>query len=103
MRKTSVYLDDAEAESLQRVAAATGRPQAELIREGVRRVIAEVDKQPELVASGGGTDANVFGKHGIQALVVGLGGENFHTVRERLPIANLIDAARFCEQLLTLE
>jgi predicted DNA-binding protein len=51
MRKTSVYLDDAEAESLQRVAAATGRSQAELIREGVRRVIAEVDKQPRAFRS----------------------------------------------------
>jgi predicted transcriptional regulator len=40
MRKTSVYLDDDEAERLKRVAASTGRPQAELIREGVRRVIA---------------------------------------------------------------
>jgi hypothetical protein len=51
MRKTSVYLDDAEAEGLQRVAVATGRPQAELIREGVRRVIAEVDKQPRTFRS----------------------------------------------------
>lgn len=67
------------------------------------RALAAIGKQPELVASGGGTDANIFGKHGIQALVVGLGGEAFHTVRERLPIANLIDAARFCEQVLTLE
>lgn len=51
MRKTSVYLDDAEAEGLRRVAVATGRPQAELIREGVRRVIAEVEKQPRAFRS----------------------------------------------------
>ena len=44
MRKTSVYLDDSEAEGLKRIAAVTGRPQAELIREGVRRVIVEVEK-----------------------------------------------------------
>ncbi len=41
MRKTSVYLDNDEAEGLKRVAAATGRAQADLIREGVRKVIAE--------------------------------------------------------------
>ena len=41
MRKTSVYLTDTEAEQLREVAARAGRPQAELIREGVRRVIAE--------------------------------------------------------------
>lgn len=44
MRKTSVYLSDDEAESLRRAAALTGRAQAELIREGVRHVIAEVDE-----------------------------------------------------------
>jgi hypothetical protein len=40
MRKTSVYLTEEEAEGLRRAAAATGRSQAELIRDGVRHVIA---------------------------------------------------------------
>jgi Arc/MetJ-type ribon-helix-helix transcriptional regulator len=40
MRKTTVYLTDEEAEGLRHLAAATGRSQAELIREGVRRVLA---------------------------------------------------------------
>ena len=44
MRKTSVYLNNDEAEGLKRVAAVTGRAQADLIREGVRKVIA--DSQP---------------------------------------------------------
>jgi Ribbon-helix-helix protein, copG family len=39
MRKTSVYLTDEEADGLRRVAMATGKSQAELIREGVRHVI----------------------------------------------------------------
>jgi tripeptide aminopeptidase len=64
-------------------------------------VIASIGLEPLLVESGGGTDANNFCKHGIRALVVGLGGESFHTVRERLSIARLIDAARFCEAALT--
>jgi len=46
MRKTSVYLTDDEAESLRRVAVREGRPQAELIREGVRRVIASAESAP---------------------------------------------------------
>jgi Arc/MetJ-type ribon-helix-helix transcriptional regulator len=41
MRKTSVYLSDQEAEQLRRLSIRDGRPQAELIREGVRHVIAE--------------------------------------------------------------
>jgi hypothetical protein len=39
MRKTSVYLSDEEAEGLRRAARATGRSQAELIREGIRHVL----------------------------------------------------------------
>lgn len=41
--KTSVYLSDDEAAALRRLAATTGRSQAELIREGVRRL---VDDEP---------------------------------------------------------
>ena len=43
MRKTSVYLSDQEAEQLRQLSVRDGRPQAELIREGVRHVIAEND------------------------------------------------------------
>jgi hypothetical protein len=39
MRKTTVYLNESESEGLRRMTAATGRSQAELIREGVRFVI----------------------------------------------------------------
>jgi hypothetical protein len=53
MRKTSVYLDDDEAEGLRRVAIRTGRSQAELIRDGVRRVIADEEAQPRVFHSMG--------------------------------------------------
>jgi len=62
MRKTSVYLTDDEAEGLRRLAVHEGRPQAELIREGVRKVLAEIEAQPRWFRSlaagrGGGTKA----------------------------------------------
>lgn len=41
MRKTTVYLDDSQAERLGRIAASSGRSQAELIREGIDRVLEE--------------------------------------------------------------
>src|SRR3989304_1369166 len=52
MRKTSVYLTDDEAEGLRRLAVREGRPQAELIREGVRKVIAEIESQPRAAPGG---------------------------------------------------
>jgi ribbon-helix-helix CopG family protein len=39
VRKTTVYLDEGQAERLGRLASASGRSQAELIREGVERVL----------------------------------------------------------------
>ena len=41
MRKTTVYLNDDEAEALRQLAAATGTSQAELIREAIRRKVAQ--------------------------------------------------------------
>jgi hypothetical protein len=43
MRKISVYLTEEQAERLRHLSLRTGRPQAVLIREGVRRVIDETD------------------------------------------------------------
>ena len=51
MRKTSVYLTQDEAEGLRRVAVREGRPQAELIREGIRRVIADAGERPRVFRS----------------------------------------------------
>ncbi|HEX5763773.1 MAG TPA: CopG family transcriptional regulator [Solirubrobacterales bacterium] len=41
VHKTTVYIDDSQAERLGRLATASGRSQAELIREGVERVLSE--------------------------------------------------------------
>src|SRR4051794_2088992 len=35
MRKTSIYLDDEQADRLARLARAEGRPQAEIVREAI--------------------------------------------------------------------
>lgn len=51
MRKTSVYLTEEEAEGLRRLAVREGRAQAELIREGVRRVIADIEAKPRTFRS----------------------------------------------------
>jgi Arc/MetJ-type ribon-helix-helix transcriptional regulator len=40
MKRTTVYLSEEELDGLRRRAAETGQSQAELIREGVRRVTA---------------------------------------------------------------
>ena len=66
MRKTSVYLTSDEAEGLRRLAVREGRSQAELIREGIRRVIQEVEATPRtfrsMGAGRGGRSAGAKGR-----------------------------------------
>jgi tripeptide aminopeptidase len=66
------------------------------------RALRAIGLEPHLQPSGGATDANIFAGHGIEAAVLGIGGSNFHTTREELSIANLLNSARFLEVLLTL-
>jgi len=41
VRKTTIYLEQDEAEGLRRLASQTGKSQAELIREGVRSLLSQ--------------------------------------------------------------
>ena len=56
MRKTTVYLHEEEAEGLRLLSGATGESQAELIREGVRRLLREgVSRKFHSMGKGEGT------------------------------------------------
>ena len=66
----------------------------------VSRILEGMGKVPDIVPSGGGTDGNVFNKHGIGCVVVGMSTQDMHTVREYVPIDDLTDTARFCQALL---
>jgi hypothetical protein len=58
MRKTTVYLNDDEAEALRSLAAATGRSQAELIRDAIRRAVTSVpERRFHSLGQGVGTGA----------------------------------------------
>ena len=48
MHRSTVYLPDDLKAALQRTATATGRSEAELIREGVRRVTADSSPSPRV-------------------------------------------------------
>ncbi len=66
----------------------------------VSGVLPTLGLQPSVVPSGGGTDANIFNRHGIQCVVVGMSTREMHTTREYVPIPDLVDTARFCHALL---
>jgi len=45
VKKTSVYMSDEDAAELRALSRTTGRPQAELSREGIRRLLARKPKR----------------------------------------------------------
>ncbi len=53
--------------------------------------------EPVLEASGGGSDANIFNRHGITALPVGFGVRSFHTTWETAVLPEVIQSAQMCE------
>ena len=66
----------------------------------VARTLRSLGLEPEMWASGGGTDGNVFRRRGIGSVVVGMADSGMHTVREFVTISDLVDAARMCEAML---
>ena len=52
------------------------------------------------MASGGGSDANVFIEKGIVALPMGIGVESFHTTRESANMPQVLQGAQFCRNLV---
>lgn len=58
--------------------------------EVAKKAIYEIGRQPELLESGGGSDANNIAGHGIPTVNLSVGYENIHTTNERMPIKELV-------------
>ncbi|GIN96429.1 hypothetical protein J6TS1_22990 [Siminovitchia terrae] len=57
--------------------------------EIAKKAAQKVGRKPRLLASGGGSDANVIAGFGIPTVNLGVGYEEIHTTNERMPIAEL--------------
>ena len=66
-------------------------PTVRLARQGGRGIL---DLPWHQVTSGGGSDANVFARHGITAPVLGTGMQDVHTVDESIRIDDMVESAR---------
>lgn len=53
------------------------------------RAIKKVNRTPELLTSGGGSDGNVFNGAGIPTVTLSVGYEEIHTKNERMPVEEL--------------
>lgn len=68
----------------------------------VTKVLQSLSLTPQYIDSGGGSDANIFYKHGIEVVIVGAGVWEPHTTREYVVISQMVDATRFCNEILTI-
>lgn len=65
------------------------------------RVMGQMGMTPDIRPSGGGTDGNVFRLNSIDNVVVGMSTNQMHTVDEYVIIPDLVNTARFCQQVIT--
>lgn len=70
-----------------------------LVEKAVQAVKA-LGRTPDMVASGGGSDANVMNGYGIPTINLGVGYENIHTTSERMPIDELVKATELVVELI---
>ena len=66
----------------------------------IGRALAEIELEPILESTGGGSDANVFIERGITAIPVGIGVRNFHTTLETAVISEVLQGAQMCESVI---
>ena len=75
-------------------------PEEQVVRL-VTRVMRDMDLVPNIRPSGGGTDGNVMRLHGIESVVVGMSTNEMHTVDEYVVIPDLVNTARFCQEVIS--
>ncbi len=66
----------------------------------IGKALTDIGLTPQLEASGGGSDANVFIEKGIIAVPVGIGVQSFHTTWETANIPLVLQGAEMCERVI---
>ena len=64
------------------------------------RAMEAVGMVPQILASGGGSDANVFNGHGIPSVVLGVGYHQIHTTEEWIALADLVATTRVAVSII---
>ncbi|TCS84068.1 M20/M25/M40 family metallo-hydrolase [Tepidibacillus fermentans] len=65
-----------------------------------KQAMIEIGRSPRILSSGGGSDANVLNGYGIPTINLGVGYENIHTTKERMPIRELVKTAELVISLI---
>ncbi|MFC7441023.1 M20/M25/M40 family metallo-hydrolase [Laceyella putida] len=72
----------------------------DLVVQKAKEAVKRIGRTPRIGASGGGSDANVIAGHGIPTVNLGIGYQNIHTTKERMPIKELVKATELVVALI---
>jgi len=56
--------------------------------------------KPRVVATGGGSDANIFNAMGIPTIIIGTGADRVHTTKERVSVRQMVQSVRFVIEII---
>lgn len=65
-----------------------------------KKAFANMDIEGYTAATGGGSDTNILFKHGFEAINLGVGMKNAHTVNEYIAIEDLYNSARMLIEII---
>jgi tripeptide aminopeptidase len=65
----------------------------DLVVQKAMKAVRTIQREPRLLSSGGGSDANVISGFGIPTVNLAIGYEEIHTTNERIPVEELNKAA----------
>ncbi|WP_134698878.1 M20/M25/M40 family metallo-hydrolase [Ammoniphilus sp. YIM 78166] len=74
--------------------------EGDLVTQKAIAAVKKVGRHPRLLASGGGSDANVVAGFGIPTVNLAIGYEEIHTTNEKMPIEELNKAAELVVALV---
>ncbi|MGO4887014.1 M20/M25/M40 family metallo-hydrolase [Anaerobacillus sp. MEB173] len=61
--------------------------------EVAKKAARAIGREPKLLTSGGGSDANIIAGHGIPTVNLAVGYEDIHTTNEKIPVEELVKTA----------
>ncbi|HYF80829.1 MAG TPA: M20/M25/M40 family metallo-hydrolase [Symbiobacteriaceae bacterium] len=83
-----------EVEILRSYSAFNLSPESAPVRRAAAAAV-QIGAPVSITSTGGGSDANIFNGNGIPTAVLGVGYEEIHSTRERMPIDQLVALAEW--------
>lgn len=68
--------------------------------EIARQATAKLGLKPQVISSGGGSDANIYNGKGIPTVNLGMGMEKVHTTEESIKVINLVQNAKLVLEII---